>query len=665
MSRFKSSLTILKFVAATLVVLTVSRTGLALFYFDRIGSGADLVTVLLHGIRVDLVIVAYFYSIPLLVTIWFSTGRVTRIVALALKLWMFMAFGLITFMEVVTPQFILEYDIRPNRLFFDYLIYPGEVFSMLWKGYKPAIFFTAVAVGLTIIVARQLARGMTSEQKGAALLKKLGVSLIVLLISFFAGRSSLQHRPFNPSMVYFSNDNMVNSLVLNSSYSVLYAAYNTGSEEQAADLYGRMNDSEVIAGVRQATVLHGQPFKSDEIPTLRFHPASHRGQPRNIVILLQESLGARYVGSLGGKDLTPNLDSLMADGWSFTNAYATGTRSVRGIEAVFTGFSPGPSRSVVKLSKSQDGFFSLASLLQRHEYFTQFIYGGESHFDNMKSFFLGNGVDDIRDLSTFDRPQFVGSWGASDQDLYSEAHRQFTALNKKATPFFSLVFTTSNHSPWEFPETCSADYTGNVHSRENAVRYSDCALGEFIQKAKSAEYWKDTLFLVIADHDSRVHGSDMVPIDHFRIPALILGGGISPRADDRMVSQIDFPTTLLSLAGIADSHPMLGFDLTRDIPSEKLRAPLQYGENFCWLNADHAIVLRPNLPPSVYSHNGQNLLRKMRNDDFPEEIRVAKANALWSSLAYSKYLYRLPDVSRESGVTRSEVNPREVATAGR
>ena len=641
MNRLNPFRKILVFVAVTLIILSISRLYLALSYFDRIGSNTDLLRILLQGVRVDLVIVGYLYSIPLLISVWLTPGNTTRILGLFIKPWLYFVFVATVFMELVTPQFILEYDIRPSRLFIDYLEYPGEVFSMLWEGYKPAIFLAVIGVVLAWLLARKLVSGASQDFESPSLLKRICLSLLVILVTALAARSSLQHRPFNPAMVYFSSDNLVNSLMLNSTYSVLYAAYNAGSEAQASELYGKMRDADVIQSVRQSANIGGEPYLSEAIPTLRFHPATYQGAPRNIVILLQESLGARYIGSLGGKDLTPNLDALMPEGWKFANAYATGTRSVRGIEAVFTGFSPGPSRSVVKLSKSQSGFFSLASLLKRHDYYTQFIYGGESHFDNMKSFFLGNGVDDIRDLSTFDHPRFVGSWGASDQDLYAEAHKQFTALNKSAKPFFSLVFTTSNHTPWEYPDGCPAAYAGARQTRENAIRYSDCALGEFIQKAKNSDYWKNTLFLVIADHDSRVSGSDMVPIDHFRIPALILGADIAPKEDRRLVSQIDFPVTLLSLAGISDVHPMLGFDLSKEVPVAKQRAMMQYGENFSWLSTDHAVVLRPKLPPSVYQHNGNRLTRKLAENDYVSEVRSARANALWSNLAYTNKLYRV------------------------
>ncbi len=638
---------ILRVIFTCLLILSLFRLGMSIYLYPRIANASDLLYMLVQGLRVDIVTVGYFFLIPALCAVWLKEGKSSRFFSRILSLWLIVSFTVLIFMEVVTPEFIREYDIRPNRIFLDYLIYPKEVSSMLWEGYKPAIVLSLFALIVAVIFSRRLLMFRSVNRPSSASVKTLRqrilVSIFILILGFMGIRSSLQHRPFNPSMVFFSNDNLVNSLVLNSTYSVLFAMYNSGSEQSAFDLYGKMDEKKIIEKVREAATLRSEEsnrFVSYQIPTQRLHVSTYTGRPKNIVILLQESLGARHVGGLGGAKLTPNLDKLLEEGWNFTNAYATGTRSVRGIEAVFTGFSPGPSRSVVKLNKSQTGFFSIASLLKQKNYTTQFIYGGESHFDNMKSFFLGNGIDDIHDLPTFNNPRYVGSWGASDEDLYFEAHQEFERMQAAGKPFFSLVFTTSNHTPFDFPEGCLERLEHGEHTMENAIRYSDCALGQFIENAKSSTYWEDTVFLLIADHDSRSIGSDSVPIGHFRIPALLFGNGIEPKLDERLVSQIDFPPTLLSLAGVSAYHPMIGFDLTHDVPDNKQRAMLQYNENFAWLTKQEAVVLRPNLDPAIFRHDGYHLMEEIETSSMSNLVELARANALWSSLAYSKAFYR-------------------------
>ena len=166
-----------------------------------------------------------------------------------------------------------------------------------------------------------------------------------------AARGTLGHRPINPSLVYFSTDPLINSLTLNSTYSVAHALKQLGDEKNAAQLYGKMSVEQVTELVQKETGLPQQAFKDPNHPSLATRQPIYQGKPKNLVIILEESLGAQFVSSLGGLPLTPELDKLNNQGWAFKNLYATGTRSVRGIEAVITGFTPTPARSVVKLDK--------------------------------------------------------------------------------------------------------------------------------------------------------------------------------------------------------------------------------------------------------------------------------------------------------------------------
>ena len=334
------------------------------------------------------------------------------------------------------------------------------------------------------------------------------------------------------------------------------------------------------------------------MPTLHRQNATvPLARPKKLVVVLEESLGAEFVGALGGLPLTPNLDSLARQGWWFENLYATGTRSVRGLEALTTGFTPTPAQSVIKLGKSQRNFFSIARLLRGQGYDTSFIYGGEAQFDNMRRFFMNNGFDFVIDEDDYEQPVFHGSWGVSDEDSLTRAHAEFSKPRDR--PFFSLVFTTSNHSPWEYPEGRIEPYDADPHTVNNAVKYADHALGEFFARARASTYWNDTVFLVVADHNSRVLGAELVPINRFHIPGLILGGGIEPGVYRPVASQIDLPTTLLSLIGISSEHPMIGHDLTRpefaDWPG---RAIMQYDDAQAYMAGRHVAILRKGcLPP--------------------------------------------------------------------
>lgn len=627
------------FMTTALFTLTVSRVSLASWQHERISTLHDLLAILLGGIRIDISSLSYLVAIPVLLTIVaLIVPRLMLLVKWFTIFWYTIFLCLIVYLEVITPTFINEYDMRPNRLLIEYLIYPKEVMAMLFSGYKLEIFIATATLLLTGYLGFNWLKSQWVGRTNRKHYQQFLLSITVLFIVLLGARSSLGHRPLNPAMVSFSTDHLLNALALNSTYSAAFAIKQMNLENSASDYYGSMPEEEIFSNIKQYSMYATESFDKESLPTASFKQASYHGKPKNLVILLQESLGARFVGGLGGLPLTPNLDKLMQQGWNFNNLYATGTRSVRGIEAVITGFTPTPSRAVVKLDKSQKDFFTIASLLKQHDYQTQFIYGGESHFDNMKSFFLGNGFNQIVDSDDFDNIEFEGSWGASDEDLYNQAHLELEKLNQQDNPFFSLVFTSSNHSPFEYPDNKITQFDAEKRTRNNAAKYSDYALGQFIEKARQSDYWEDTIFLVVADHDSRVFGAELVPIKHFQVPGVIIGKDIKPLQDSRLVSQIDLAPTLLSLMGISDVTPMIGHDLTEDIPLNKQRALMQYDKNFAYMTPKNITVLQPHLPPMAFIRQKDGLKQTEVSQSMVDR---AKAHVLFGPLAYNKQLYRL------------------------
>ncbi|MCY9816187.1 LTA synthase family protein [Vibrio alginolyticus] len=621
----------------SLLFLSISRVLLAFWQIDRIDSLNDLIYILGQGLRVDIATLCWLFILPALLSTFMPlTGKMGECWKRILRIWMVLGLWVLVYMELATAPFIQEYDLRPNRLFVEYLIYPKEVLSMLWTGYKLELFIGALGTVLTITLGWKWSKKLTDKAQQVNWKWRPLLALFVVLFGVAGARSSLGHRPLNPAMVAFSNDPLLNDLALNSSYSLLFAVNSMKSEKSAEQFYGKMDTQKMLELVRTSSTK--SDFTPSLLPTMNSNPATYQGKHKNLVILLQESLGAQFVGALGGLPLTPNLDELMKEGWQFTQMYATGTRSVRGIEAVTTGFPPSPSRAVVKLSKSQTGFFTIADLLKAQGYNTQFIYGGEANFDNMKTFFFGNGFDQIVEEDDYNNPSFVGSWGVSDEDLYNKANEEFERLSKSDKPFFSLVFTSSNHSPYEYPKGKIEPYDSGHMTRNNAVKYSDYALGTFFEKAKKSSYWDDTIFIVIADHDARVSGANLVPVKHFHIPALILGKGIQPRKDDRIANNIDMPPTLLSLIGVDAKTPMIGRDLTKPLAREDERAMMQYDKNFGYLTRDNLVVLSPGEKVSTLTYDFKDQTMKPLEVD-ESIIERAKANALFASKAYQNNWY--------------------------
>ena len=635
---------VLWFFTIGLLLLSLARLGLSAWKFDAVSQAHGWVPVLLQGVRVDVATMCLLFGPPAVALLLLPAHRLVHIVASA---WLAGCIALLLFLELATPGFMGEYGLRPNRLFIEYLIYPREVLSTLWHGRPLQLVLGPVVVGVVLWLAWKLARRLFARQPAPApWWQRAVLAVLVLSLSALGARSTLGHRPLNPAMVAFSGNPVVNQLPLNSFYALSNAARRWMKQEDSAmDLYGAMPEAEVIAAVRAASGLPDSAFTEAGIPTLATRTPSYTGKPKNLVIVLEESLGAQFIGHLGGLPLSPNIDRLSDNAWTFTRMYATGTRSVRGIEAVVAGFSPTPAQAVVKQPKAQQGFYTIAQTLKARGYDTTFYYGGESHFDNMRGFFYGNGFDRVIEQKDYRTPAFTGSWGVSDEDVFARADEEFSRMHAAGKPFFGLMFSSSNHDPFEFPDGRIDLYEQPRQTRNNAAKYADHAVGAFFRRAMASEYWDDTVFLVVADHDSRVFGQDLVPISNFHIPAMILGADIQPRRDDRIASQIDLGPTLLSLIGIGDATPMNGRDLGDPSLQGPGRALMQYDGNFAWMQGEDVVVLQPQKPPRQYRYDVAS--KRLQPAPLqPDLAKTAHAQALWGSLAYEKGWYHLDQRSR-------------------
>jgi phosphoglycerol transferase MdoB-like AlkP superfamily enzyme len=626
-----------QFLLLGLVFLSLSRLALLSWQADRVNATGQFTELLLQGIRADLMLLGLMLIVPLLLLPLAQSKPLHHHWQRFSYLYCLCMLCLIIFIELSTPQFIAQYDIRPNRLYLEYLKYPKEVLSTLWHGFRFALLAGIAATLLLVCGATFVLKPQLNPPRPAALW--LSWPLAVLLV-FAAVRSTTDHRPANPSTFTITADALVNSLVINSPYSVLYAAYSMRHEARSSDIYGKLASSVMLKAALDWPWLKNYQFQNADFPTLHQQTATANHQkPLNLVIILQESMGATFVESLGGVAVTPELEQLKSQGIWFEQLYATGTRSVRGIEAVVAGYLPTPAQSVVKLSNSQQNFATIASILQQQGYQTQFVYGGEAHFDNMRSFFTGNGFRQIVDQNNMPNAKFVGSWGASDEDVFDAAHQQLLQLQQQAKPFFSLIFTSSNHEPFEFPDDRITLYEQPKNTVNNAVKYADWAMAKFIRQAQKSAYWQNTLFLIVADHDNRVYGSNLIPVEKFQIPGLILGGAVTPATISTLSSQIDLAPTLLSMMGVSSCHPLLGRDLSMDNHSPG-RALLQFDNYFALMEPDQLTILKPDQTAVLaHYHQQQKKLTLSAQPVSPAQYQKALAQVQLPSYLYRERKY--------------------------
>jgi phosphoglycerol transferase MdoB-like AlkP superfamily enzyme len=317
------------------------------------------------------------------------------------------------------------------------------------------------------------------------------------------------------------------------------------------------------------------------------------------VLISIESLSASFLKSFGNtENITPFLDSLTENSLVFTHLYATGTRTVRGLEALALSVPPTPGQSIVR-RPGNEGLFSLADVFNEKGYESKFIYGGYGYFDNMNYFFEHNGYQVIdRSALTDDEIDYENIWGVADENLFTLALREIDKTVRHGKPAFAHIMTTSNHRPFTYPEG-RIDIPSHT-SREGAVRYTDYALRKFLQEASKKDWFENTVFVVTADHCASSAGKTELPIEKYHIPMLIFSpANISRGVQDRLMSQIDIGPTLLGLLNFSYSSKFFGHDIYA-VREEDDHAFISTYQLLGYIKRNHLVVLAPNKAPEVF-----------------------------------------------------------------
>lgn len=518
--------------------------------------------------------------------------------------------GVITFIVVFAALFIAiaevlfweEFESRFNLIAVDYLIYPTEVVGNIQESYPlPALFgaITTVALLCWLPLWRKARVTLVSSSRhSTAFLSRLGAlttyGAMLIPISFIVSSDTFSR----------SSNRATNELTENGIATFFRAALT--QEINYHQFYKSMPSNEAFSTVRKYYESIGESFVTTDARSLvRHHPANATNIGKlNVVILVQESLGAQFVGAYGDtRGLTPHLDALSKESLMFRNAYATGTRTVRGLEAMTASFPPIPSESIVKRPGS-DHITTLGSIVRRNGYTTSFLYGGYGAFDNMNAYFGSNDFI-LSDRLDIKNPSFGNIWGVSDQDLYHHAIQYLDGLaNSSDSPFLSVVLSTSNHKPFTFPSGIPG-IQPKGGGREAGIKYADYAINEFFKEAKTKPWFSNTLFVVIADHDSRVYGRAYVPVEHYRIPALFYSPGhLTPAVNEKVFSSLDLAPTILGLLGIEYDAPFYGVDVLR--PSIPTSRPVMFSHNhnIAWYQDEKLTVL--GLGKETHSFTYQN-----------------------------------------------------------
>lgn len=480
--------------------------------------------------------------------------------------------------------FFDEFKSRFNTVAVDYLLYPKEVFVNIWESYHVGLFLlTCLALDLGWLFAARRLFARMWERAVPAKTRWLLLAGAVALAALLAPTLNLKG-------AHVGNDRTLNEVANNGALSFFAAAW-THHLDYAA-FYKTMPLDQAF---RRARALLAEPdAQFDPDPnSIRRRVAGDPARPRlNVVIFLEESLGSEFWGCLGrANTLTPEMDKLAADeGLLFTNLYACGNRTVRGMEGVLSSFPPLPGDSIVKRDRS-DNVETIARVLQRDGYATVFLYGGRGLFDGMRSYALRNGYDRFIEQKHFAHPAFTTIWGVCDEDLFARAIAEFHDLAATGKPFFGTVLSVSNHKPYTYPAgKIPEDPARRI--REHAVKYSDFALGQFFRAARKEAFWTNTVFAVVADHGARVYGKQTIPIHSYEIPLLIAGPAVvkNPSRAGQLGSSLDVAPIILGLIGRSYETLFFGRDLLHGPPAGN-RALLNHNRDIGLLTHDRLVVL--------------------------------------------------------------------------
>ncbi|MDY5994422.1 MAG: LTA synthase family protein [Succinivibrio sp.] len=600
---------VLTFFVLSIVLFMLSRTALLIWHPE--GTEGHIIDIYKYGLLYDVSINCTMYAVVFLICILSNfLSKVPAFILILQKLLLSLIITIQLLLEISTPSFIIEYGVRPNHIYVEYLIYPKEVLSTLVNGHLFESLFCILICITSFILFYKLASKLYRDYTSIKVKKSLlCLVLAIVLIPYGIRGTITNHKPLNPSNSSFCTSPLGNTIPVNSTFNVFYALRHiSDSDIKSSSIFAFDNTVNVLNNYDKFSKVTKPKTIDSSCPINQvITPKVTPSQKRNVVIIVEESFGARYVQSLSGDPIAPELEKLKNEGWWFERLYATGHRSVRGLEAITASYPPSPLASQVKLEHREE-LTTISSIYKRLGYKTSFIYGGESHFDSMRSYFLNNGVEEIIELKDYKDPEFVASWGVSDEDLFKKANEKFVKLSNNNQPFCSVVFSSSFHDPFDIPQgKVNIDGVKTDDPRRlTAAKYADYALGKFFEQAKKEDYYKNTVFLVIADHDSRVRGIGAFPLTNYSIPALIISTDITPRVDKRIVSQIDMLPTLLSLTGVSGEFPLSGEDLTRDDIIE--RAPVSYNELFGYVKGDKFTLLVPGTAPIFFKIGEHNTI---------------------------------------------------------
>lgn len=532
------------------VLLFVLQKPIFMAYYHDLYSNVsfgDYFKVMWHGLPLDLSLAGYLTVIPGLILIA-SAWTVSPVLRRIRQVY----FGVVAF--IMACIFIIDlglYDFWGFRLdatpIFYFFSSPKDAlasvsFWFILSGILAILIYAALLYGIFY-------RVLVCERKPLKIpYLRLNVSLALLLLTaalFIPIRGGFTVSTMNLSKVYFSQDQRMNHAAINPAFSFMYSAthqtnfdkqYRFMAPEVADELFAEMTDKPVAS--------------TDSIPQLL-----NTRRP-NIIFIILESFSTHLMETFGGHpNVAINMDRFAKEGVLFSNFYANSFRTDRGLASIISAYPGQPNTSIMKYPEKTDKLPSIPRSLKNAGYDLAYYYGGDADFTNMRSYLVSSGIEKIVCDKDFPLSERTSKWGAHDHVLFQRLIKDLKE-EKQQEPFLKFIQTSSSHEPFDVPFHRLDD------KGLNAFAYADSCVGDFVKQYRELPLWKNTVFVLVPDHQGVYPHPIENPLDGQTIPLILIGGAIKePRVIDTYASQIDIAATLLSQLGLPHDE----FTFSKDI----------------------------------------------------------------------------------------------------
>lgn len=584
----------------TVLLIFILQKPLFMLYNGSIEKGfgfADYMQVMIHGASLDAATAGYLTAFPfllVLISIWFRKFPLKKI----LYGYYILAAALISIIFVVDMALYTFWGFKLDASVFLYIDSPKEALASVSVGF---ILLRVLAILLLIALNSWVLLKITPSVLTATRKRIAGTAGMLLLggVLFIIIRGGVTESTSNIGQVYFSNEPFLNHSAVNPDFSLLSSM---GKSQDFASEFNFFDEE------KRAALFDGLYPTTDGDSIIQ---VLNTKRP-NILIILMEGFGGAFVEPLGGlPDVTPHFNRLSKEGVFFTNCYANSFRTDRGTVCTFSGYLGLPTASVMKIPAKSRTLPAIAEGLSKAGYKTDFLYGGDINFTNMKSYLLSTGYQRLIANTDFSlAEQTSNAWGVNDDITFEYLYNQLRN-RKEEGPWHTAFLTLSSHEPFEVP------YHRLEDKIPNAFAYTDECLGKFIDRLKQTPAWKDLLVICLPDHGFYYprEGSNAMP-RFYHIPLLWLGGAVKqPMQVDKIMNQTDLAATLLGQLGLEHT----AFTFSRNVLGSDYKYP------FAFYSFNNGFSFRDSTGVTVFDNNSGSILFDKPEAD---ESRLDKGKAI-------------------------------------